>query len=73
MVKIHAVADVTLPFALQACRVCRVDSANAVCVAHDPQCPWATPYGNYCEHPLVAHIAEYDPLQDKAILRFYLH
>ena len=35
------------------CIVWRVGSNNAVCMQAHPDCKLATPYGNYCEHPLV--------------------
>lgn len=43
---------------LRDCRVQRVDLCNAVCMVHNPDCIFATPYGNYCEHPLVDQLTE---------------
>ncbi|HKB58585.1 MAG TPA: hypothetical protein VKC56_00925 [Gallionellaceae bacterium] len=73
MIKIHAVPDAATPSARPACRVYRVDSCNAVCMVHDPACLWATPYGNYCEHPVVDRIAEYDPKNVAEGGRSFLH
>lgn len=73
MIKIHTVSELTLPPGLRSCRVHRVDACNAVCMAHKQECLWATPYGNYCEHPLVSRIAEFDPHVDGAGFRFFLH
>lgn len=61
MIKIHNVQEGTVLAALVSCRVCRVDSHNAVCMVHHPGCVWATPYGNYCEHPQVQLIQECEP------------
>ncbi len=63
MIKIHAVSDVPAHPALRACRLARIDSSNAVCMVHNAACTWATPYGNYCEHPLKDDMADYDPAE----------
>lgn len=63
MIKIHRIPDPAIPPALASCRVWRVDAHNAVCMVHNPRCVWATPYGNYCEHPQVGRIAECDPAE----------
>lgn len=60
MIKIHRSPGSPVPLALVSCRVRRVDAYNAVCMVHNPQCVWATPYGNYCEHAQVDRIAECD-------------
>lgn len=66
MTKIHSLSDVTAHPALGACRVLHVDCANAVCMVHNPACRWATPYGNYCEHPLKAQFAAYDAAEARS-------
>lgn len=73
MIKIHAVSDASIPPAMGSCRVQRVDSVNAVCMVHNPDCTWATPYGNYCEHPLVNQITDYAPGEGGASSIFFLH
>lgn len=60
MIKIHGLSDVSVHPAMGECRVLHVDRANAVCMVHNPACKWATPYGNYCEHPLKGQFAAYD-------------
>ncbi len=64
MIKIHATSEVSPHPSMSGCRVARVDACNAVCMIHNPACTWATPYGNYCEHPLKDKLAEYDPAAD---------
>lgn len=73
MIKIHAVPDAVTRSMQRSCRVYRVDSCSAVCMVHNPACRWATPYGNYCEHPLVDRIAEYDPKEGAEGGRSFLH
>lgn len=41
------------------CSVLRTDANNAVCTTHNPDCQWATPYGNYCEHARVYQLGEF--------------
>lgn len=60
MTKIHASCYASFHPTLGACRVLWVDSQNAVCMIHNPACRWATPFGNYCEHPLKQKLLQYD-------------
>ena len=46
------------PIDIGMCRVRRVAPGLAVCVVNNPECHWATPYGNYCEHPLVQQLMD---------------
>ena len=41
------------------CRVRRIGD-QAQCMIDDPRCRFVLPYGNFCGHPLVEHIAETD-------------
>jgi hypothetical protein len=63
MSKIQTRPDVAPHPAMSACRVLRVDACNAVCMIDNPACTWATPYGNYCEHPLKDRLADYRPAE----------
>jgi hypothetical protein len=73
MIKIHGVRDAETPAALASCRVSRVDASNAVCMVHHPGCVWATPFGNYCEHPQVERIGDYNPAEDRGGSTAALH
>jgi len=43
---------------IRGCRVHRVGRHTAVCVVDNPYCMFVTPFGNFCEHPLVDQISE---------------
>ncbi len=45
----------------RACWVWCVDSSNAVCLQHNPECKLVAPYGNYCEHPSVYQLPRFKP------------
>ncbi len=56
MSRINTVTDERPASSTNSCSSCivwRIDSNNAVCMQQHPDCKLATPYGNYCEHPLV--------------------
>lgn len=73
MIKIHAVSDASPQTSLAACRLLWVDPHNAVCMIHNPACGWATPFGNYCEHPLRDRLGKYNPGEDSEACRGSLH
>jgi len=58
MTEIRKQDEVLETDALASCKVHWVDTCNAQCLVHKPECNAASAFGNYCEHPEVLLIRD---------------